>query len=48
MDDLRLTLEETAGIVGLRGHEICSESLMGQLLLATDGWVAGLVLMLEA
>ena len=47
-DNLRLTLEETTGIVGLRKHTIRSRNRIGQLHKATDGWIAGLVLMLES
>ena len=46
--DLRLTLEETTGIVPLKAQEIPSKDIIGQLHLAADGWVAGLVLMLES
>ncbi len=47
-DDLRLTLEETTGIVPLKAQEIRSKEVIGQLHLAVDGWVAGLILMLES
>jgi LuxR family transcriptional regulator, maltose regulon positive regulatory protein len=47
-DDLRLTLEETMGIVPLKARKIPSAEVIGQLHQATDGWVAGLVLMLES
>jgi LuxR family transcriptional regulator, maltose regulon positive regulatory protein len=47
-DDLRLTLEETKGIVPLKARKIPSPEVIGQLHQATDGWVAGLVLMLES
>lgn len=47
-DELRLTLEETAGIVPLRTKQVRSKNTARQLHLATGGWVAGLVLMLEA
>ena len=47
-DDLRLTLEETIGIVPLKAQEIRSKEVIGQLHQAADGWVAGLVLMLES
>ncbi len=46
-DDLRLTIEETAGIARLRGREIPLENIR-RLHLDADGWVAGLVLMLES
>jgi LuxR family maltose regulon positive regulatory protein len=46
-DHLRLTMEETAGIVSLRRLEIRPEH-MRQLHRDADGWVAGLVLMLES
>ena len=45
--DLRLTLEETAGIVPLKAQEVPSKDVIRQLHQAADGWVAGLVLMLE-
>jgi ATP/maltotriose-dependent transcriptional regulator MalT/DNA-binding SARP family transcriptional activator len=47
-DELRLTLEETAGIVPLKAKPVRSRDTVRQLHLATDGWVAGLVLMLES
>jgi LuxR family maltose regulon positive regulatory protein len=46
-EDLRLTLEETTGIVPLKTQEIPSKDVIRQLHQAADGWVAGLVLMLE-
>jgi LuxR family maltose regulon positive regulatory protein len=46
-NDLRLTIEETAGIVSLRRLEIRPED-MRQLHRDADGWIAGLVLMLES
>ncbi|MBI4768395.1 MAG: hypothetical protein HY787_28020 [Deltaproteobacteria bacterium] len=45
--DLRLTLEETAGIVPLKAQEVPSKDVIKKLHQAADGWVAGLVLMLE-
>jgi LuxR family maltose regulon positive regulatory protein len=47
-NELRLTLEETAGIVPLKAKQVRSRDTVRQLHLATDGWVAGLVLMLES
>ena len=47
-DDLRLTLEETMGIVPLKAQEIRAKEVIGQLHRAADGWVAGLVSMLES
>jgi ATP/maltotriose-dependent transcriptional regulator MalT len=47
-DDLRLTLEETGGIVPLKAQEIHSKDAIGKPHQAADGWVAGLVLMLES
>jgi len=46
-DELRLTLEETGGIVPLKAQEIRSKDVIRRLHLAADGWVAGLVLILE-
>jgi LuxR family transcriptional regulator, maltose regulon positive regulatory protein len=45
--DLRLTLEETTGIVPLKAQQIPSKDVIRQLHQTADGWVAGLVLMLE-
>ena len=47
-EDLRLTLDETSRVVGLRNRELRSKKLIGQLHSATNGWIAGLVLMLES
>ena len=47
-DELRLTLEETVGIVRLRDHGIRAKKLVRKLHMAADGWIAGLVLMLES
>ena len=46
-DELRLNLEETGGIVLLRAQEVRSKDVIRRLHLAADGWVAGLVLILE-
>jgi len=45
-DELRLTQEETAEIVAIRGLEL-SEAAREQLYERTQGWAAGTVLMLE-
>ncbi len=45
-DDLRLTRHESDSIVKLRGHEL-SEDVLLQVYEKTQGWAAGLVLMLE-
>ena len=45
-DDLRLSQEESNNIVKLRGHKLSDEELV-QLYNKTQGWAAGLVLMLE-
>ncbi len=47
-DDLRLTSEETNGIALNRGLENISDSSIRRLLAKTDGWVAGLVLLIES
>ena len=47
-DELRLTLNETKGIVSSKRLEIRSKDIIGQFHLAADGWVAGLVLILES
>jgi len=47
-NDLRLTLEETAGIVPLKTEDFFSGDRIEQLHRAADGWIAGLVLMLES
>jgi LuxR family transcriptional regulator, maltose regulon positive regulatory protein len=46
-DQIRLTLEESTGIVPLKSPEISSAEVIAHLHRAADGWVAGLVLMLE-
>ncbi|HYA92405.1 MAG TPA: BTAD domain-containing putative transcriptional regulator [Thermodesulfobacteriota bacterium] len=46
-DELRLNLEETGGIVPLRAQGVRSKDVIRRLHLAADGWVAGLVLILE-
>jgi LuxR family maltose regulon positive regulatory protein len=43
---LRLTLEETAGIVRLQMEKSISETIIQQLHTTADGWTAGLMLML--
>jgi len=45
-DDLRLTEAETSAIVKLRGRALARETLAG-LYARTQGWAAGLVLLLE-
>ena len=47
-EDLRLTLEETMGIVPLKARRIPPAKVIAQLHQTADGWVAGLVLMLES
>jgi LuxR family transcriptional regulator, maltose regulon positive regulatory protein len=46
-DELRLTLEESAGIVRLRSKQKLSRETVRHLNESTDGWAAGLILMLE-
>jgi ATP/maltotriose-dependent transcriptional regulator MalT/DNA-binding SARP family transcriptional activator len=46
-DELRLTLEESAGIVRLRSKQNLSRETVRHLNESTDGWAAGLILMLE-
>ena len=45
--DLRLTIEESTGIVRLRSRQRVSKETIAALHQAADGWTAGLVLMLE-
>jgi ATP/maltotriose-dependent transcriptional regulator MalT/DNA-binding SARP family transcriptional activator len=45
--ELRLTVEESAGIVKLRSKQKFSKETIAQLHKAADGWAAGLVLMLQ-
>ena len=45
--ELRLTLEESDGIVKLRSKQKLSKETVADLHKAADGWAAGLVLMLE-
>jgi ATP/maltotriose-dependent transcriptional regulator MalT/DNA-binding SARP family transcriptional activator len=46
-DELRLTLEESAGVVRLRSKQKLSRETVRHLNELTDGWAAGLILMLE-
>jgi ATP/maltotriose-dependent transcriptional regulator MalT/DNA-binding SARP family transcriptional activator len=47
-DELRLTLAESAGLVQLRAKQKQSKEAIKHLHNMTDGWAAGLVLMLES
>ena len=47
-DNLRLTLEETGGIIRLRARQKQAKDTISLLHRAADGWTAGLVLMLES
>jgi ATP/maltotriose-dependent transcriptional regulator MalT len=47
-NELRLTLEESAGIIRLRTKARQSKDSILRLHNTTDGWVAGLILMLES
>ncbi len=47
-EDIRLTTDEAYGIASTRGIKNISDSVVRNLLLKTDGWVAGLVLLLES
>ncbi|MBM4333231.1 MAG: hypothetical protein FJ117_18770 [Deltaproteobacteria bacterium] len=47
-DDLRLTWEESEGIVRQRSREKQTREAISHLHKAADGWAAGLVLMLES
>ncbi len=47
-DELRLSLEESGGIVRLRKKGKTPKEMIQRLHDATDGWAAGLVLMLES
>jgi LuxR family maltose regulon positive regulatory protein len=47
-DELRLTLEETVGIIRLRAPGIRSKESKEHLHKTSDGWAAGLILMLES
>jgi len=46
-DELQLTVEESSGIALLRGEKRLSEETIRQLHDRTQGWMAGLVLLLE-
>ena len=46
-NELRLNWEETRGIVPLKAQGVRSKDVIRRLHLAADGWVAGLVLILE-
>jgi len=48
-DQIRLTLEEAAAIAGRLGEDLSglSDSILAEIFEQTDGWAAGLVLMLE-
>jgi ATP/maltotriose-dependent transcriptional regulator MalT len=45
--DLRLTVEETAGLARLRGAPALTRPMLKELHDKTDGWAAGVVLQLE-
>ena len=47
-NELRLTLEESGGIVRFRAQQKLSKKVMRHLHETADGWAAGLVLMLES
>jgi LuxR family transcriptional regulator, maltose regulon positive regulatory protein len=47
-DKLRLTLEESEGIIRLRARQKRAKDTISLLHRAADGWTAGLVLMLES
>jgi len=47
-EELRLTLEESEGIIRLRAKEKQTRETISLLHKAVDGWTAGLVLMLES
>ncbi len=47
-DKLRLTLEESGGIIRLRARQKQAKDTISLLHRAADGWTAGLVLMLES
>jgi LuxR family maltose regulon positive regulatory protein len=47
-DELRLTLEESGGIIRLRARQKQAKDTISLLHRAADGWTAGLVLMLES
>jgi LuxR family maltose regulon positive regulatory protein len=47
-DELRLTLEESSGIVRFRSKQKFSREVVKHLYETVDGWAAGLVLMLES
>ncbi|MCK5236522.1 MAG: hypothetical protein KAR06_06005, partial [Deltaproteobacteria bacterium] len=47
-DELRLTLDEVRGIASTRGVDISSDIETSEMLSKTEGWVAGLVLLLES
>jgi ATP/maltotriose-dependent transcriptional regulator MalT/DNA-binding SARP family transcriptional activator len=46
-DDIRLTPDETREIIRMRGHIGLDEDTLLQLQKRTDGWAAGLVLIME-
>lgn len=46
-DDIRLTPDETREIILMRGHTRLDEDTLLQLQKRTDGWAAGLVLIME-
>ncbi len=47
-EDIRLTTDEAYGIASTKGKKNLSDAGVRSLLLKTDGWVAGLVLLLES
>jgi DNA-binding SARP family transcriptional activator len=46
-DELKFTLDESYEMFRLRGHEAVSNEVLEKLHEKTDGWVAGIVLLLE-
>jgi two-component SAPR family response regulator len=46
-DDLKFTLDESNGMVRLRHNEAVSIGVLEQVYKKTDGWAAGIVLLLE-
>jgi DNA-binding SARP family transcriptional activator len=46
-DELKFTLDEANEIVRIRGHEAVSHEVLKKFFEKTDGWAAGIVLLLE-
>ena len=47
-DDIRFTRDESREMIQKKGHRTVSEEVVGHIYEKTEGWAAGLILMIEA